>query len=95
MSKQFITLKHLYLFVFKLLQIKIFIYRITLGEPSGGASLGENVECRITVTNDILPGKIDFASPKVSAKQTDEKLKIKLVRSQYLEGKTENLQLTT
>ena len=77
------------------MQIKIFIYRITLGEPSGGASLGENVECRITVTNDILPGKIDFASPKVSAKQTDEKLKIKLIRSQYLEGKTKKNQLTT
>ena len=60
---------------------------MTLGEPSGGASLGENVECRITVTNDILPGKIDFASSTVSAKQTDEEIVIQLVRSQLLAGK--------
>ena len=61
--------------------------RLTLGEPSGGASLGEIVECRITVTNDILPGKIDFASQTVSAKQTDEEIVIQLVRSQLLAGK--------
>ena len=49
--------------------------------------MGENVECRITVTNDILPGKIDFASPTISAKQTDEEIVVKLIRSQYTEGK--------
>ena len=57
-----------------------------MGQPSGGASLGENVECRITVTNDILPGKIDFASPNISAKQTDEEIVVKIIRSQYTEG---------
>ena len=71
------------------------LYSIKLGQPSGGASLGENVECRITVTNDVLPGKIDFASPTISAKQTDEKLKIKLIRSQYLEGKIKDKLLMT
>ena len=49
--------------------------------------MGENVECRITVTNDILPGKINFASPAVSAKQTDEEIVVKIIRSQYTEGK--------
>ena len=61
-------------------------FSVTLVQPSGGASLGENVECRITVTNDILPGKIDFASPTLSAKQTDEEIVVKLIRSQYTEG---------
>ena len=49
--------------------------------------MGENVECRILVVNDILPGKIDFASPTISAKQTDEEVVVKILRSDYTEGK--------
>ena len=51
--------------------------------------MGENIECRITVTNDVLPGKIDFASPTISAKQTDEEIVVKITRSQFTEGNFE------
>ena len=57
-----------------------------LGQPSGGASVGDNVECRITVTNDILPGKIDFEKPAIVIKQTDEEIVVPLKRTQYTEG---------
>ena len=69
-------------------KIFLLITSVTLGQPSGGASLGENIECRVTVTNDILPGKVDFEKPVIVLKQTDEEIVVPLKRTQYIEGST-------
>ena len=57
-----------------------------MGEPSGGASLGSNVECKILIENDILPGKLEFGVAQVVMKQSDEEITIPILRSGFVDG---------
>ena len=62
-----------------------------MGQPSGGSTLGEVVECRVYVTHDVLSGKIDFEKTSLTAHQTSEEIKIPIRRSQFTSGDTLNL----
>ena len=48
--------------------------------------MGDNTECKVVVTYDVLPGVVDFVKPSVNAKQTDKEIVVALKRTQYTQG---------
>ena len=61
-------------------------FSVKLGEPSGGADVGDIVECRVSITNDVLAGKVDFVNPALTVHQTSKEIQIKLNRSSFTKG---------
>ena len=61
-------------------------YSVTLGQPSGGSTLNDVIECHVTVSHDVMCGKVEFDKNVVKVVQTDGEISIPIKRSFYTEG---------
>ena len=58
-----------------------------LDTPTGGSVLTDAKECKVTVTHDLLFGRISFLEGSAEVKQSAGKLVLPLQRKGYMKGK--------